>query len=90
MNAKHKRRWFQFSIRSVLFIALIVNLYLGSYQLLLRPAKVTVIGDRGWLWSHREPRFLIGGVASQVVYSPLIWIDRRIHSDYWDEYLDEF
>lgn len=84
------RHWFQISLHTLLLNQLFLGLYLGNYKLLLCPVEVHEIGNGGFIYSHREPKFWVGGAASQVVFAPLVWADRRFRDDYWNERLNEY
>ena len=86
MPVTPKRRWYQFSLRGLLLAILLMSVYLAAYKALLRPMIIPREGHMGTTYGYRKPDFLIGGTLSQLVFAPLVWTDRRMRPDYWDNY----
>ena len=86
MPVVRKRRWYQFCLRGLFLGILFTSVYLAAYKALLRPMIVPREGFLGEIYGYRKPEFLIGGTCSQVALSPLVWADRRMRPDYWDNY----
>ena len=72
-----------------MIVVTLVCVYLGSYSAILQPINVVGEGFGGMVVSgYREPHFRIGNAVSQVVFAPLVWIDRHVRPRYWDQFSD--
>src|SRR5689334_8729398 len=60
------------------FLASAITLYVGSYLALVVPTYCD-----GYLGEVMMPKYRTGGVASEIAFSPVQWVDRQVRCELW-------
>lgn len=67
-------------------LLLLMGLYVGCYFSLVQrhvSSGYTVDGHHGMFFTH--PSYRGGGKATETLFAPAFWLDRRIRTRYWSD-----
>jgi hypothetical protein len=79
----------KYSLRSLMIVVTLACVYFGMYSAMLHPEVIVEESVLGIVGSgYREPHFRIGDAVAQIVFAPLVCIDRRVRPMYWNTFSD--